>query len=266
MQSPTELENNKALRAFSQLLVMMGELREKCPWDQRQTMESLRHLTIEETFELSEAILEGDIGDIKKELGDLLLHIVLYTLIATEQRSFTITNVIQALCEKLIHRHPHIYGQEKVENEQAVKQNWEKRKLQEKGNQSVLGGVPHTLPSLIKAMRIQEKVSMIGFGCPDSKSAWQEAQEKIQVLMQKNSQHPPTPTQHKRAQEEFGTLLFSLVNYARFIEINPEEALEKANKKFIQEFQHIEQQVINEGKQITQLSTAELMSYGKATN
>jgi len=144
MKSPTELENNKALRAFSQLLVMMGELREKCPWDQRQTMESLRHLTIEETFELSEAILEGDIGDIKKELGDLLLHIVLYTLIATEQRSFTITNVIQALCEKLIHRHPHIYGQEKVENEQAVKQNWEKCKLQEKGNQSVLGGgTPH---------------------------------------------------------------------------------------------------------------------------
>jgi tetrapyrrole methylase family protein / MazG family protein len=265
MASPTELDNNKALKAFSQLLVIMGELREKCPWDQKQTMESLRYLTIEETSELSEAILEGDMEDIKKELGDLLLHIVLYTLIAAEQRSFTITSVIQALCEKLIYRHQHIYGSEKAEDIQEVKQNWEKRKLQEKGNQSVLGGVPHALPSLIKAMRIQEKVSMIGFGCPNSKTAWQEVQKKIQVLTQQHSQHPSTPMQQKRAQEEFGELLFSLVNYARFIEINPEDALEKANKKFIREFQHIEQQVLKQGKQITQLSTAELMSYGKET-
>ncbi len=241
----------------------MNELREKCPWDQKQTMESLRHLTIEETFELSEAILEGDMEDVKKELGDLLLHIVLYALIASEQHSFTITQIIQTLCEKLIYRHPHIYSQEKAEDIQAVKQNWVKLKLKEKGNKSVLGGVPQALPSLIKAMRIQEKASMIGCDLQDRKAIWKKIKKEMQVLTQQYSQDAPTPIHKKKDQEAFGALLFSLVSYARSIEVNPEEALEKANKKFIREFQHMEQRIANEGRQITQLSIRELMRYWK---
>jgi tetrapyrrole methylase family protein/MazG family protein len=259
----TDLNNTKTRKAFSQLLVIMSELREKCPWDQKQTMESLRHLTIEETFELSEAILEGDMEDVKKELGDLLLHIVLYALIASEQHSFTLTQIIQTLCDKLIYRHPHIYSQEKAEDIQAVKQNWEKLKLKEKGNQSVLGGVPQALPSLIKAMRIQEKVSMIGFNLQDRKAVWQKIKKEMQVLTQQHNQDAPTPPHTQKGQEAFGELLFSLVNYARLVEVNSEEALEKANKKFIREFQHMEQQVANEGRQLTQLSTKELMYYWK---
>jgi MazG family protein len=265
MESPTELDNNKALKAFSRLLVIMGELREKCPWDRKQTMESLRHLTIEETFELSEAILEGEMEDIKKELGDLLLHIVLYALIATEQRSFTITNVIQTLCEKLIYRHPHIYSQEKTEDIQVVNKNWQELKLKEKGNKSVLSGVPQALPSLIKAMRIQEKAGAIGFDPQYRQATWQEIKKAMQVLTQQHSQNAitPTPAQQKMVRETFGELLFSLVGYARLMEVNPEEVLEKANKKFIREFQHMEQQVAKQGKQITQLSTEELVRYWK---
>lgn len=264
MASHTNLDDNKTLKAFRQLLAIVSELREKCPWDQKQTMESLRHLTIEETFELSEAILEGDTEDVKKELGDLLLHIVLYALIASERRSFTITQIIQTLCDKLIYRHPHIYGQEKqekAEDIQAVKRNWEKLKLKEKGNQSVLGGVPQALPSLIKAMRIQEKASAIGFDLQGNKAMWGKIEKEMQVLAQQHSQDIPTPIQHQKVLETFGALLFSLVSYARLMDVNPEEALEKANKKFIQEFQHIEQQVANQGKQIAQLSTTELMHY-----
>ena len=265
MESPTELDNNKALKAFSRLLVIMGELREKCPWDRKQTMESLRHLTIEETFELSEAILEGEMEDIKKELGDLLLHIVLYALIATEQRFFTITNVIQTLCEKLIYRHPHIYSQEKTEDIQVVNKNWQELKLKEKGNKSVLSGVPQALPSLIKAMRIQEKAGAIGFDPQYRQATWQEIKKAMQVLTQQHSQNAitPTPAQQKMVRETFGELLFSLVGYARLMEVNPEEVLEKANKKFIREFQHMEQQVAKQGKQITQLSTEELVHYWK---
>jgi MazG family protein len=265
MESPTELDNNKALKAFSRLLVIMGELREKCPWDRKQTMESLRHLTIEETFELSEAILEGEMEDIKKELGDLLLHIVLYALIATEQRSFTITNVIQTLCEKLIYRHPHIYSQEKTQDIQVVNKNWQELKLKEKGNKSVLSGVPQALPSLIKAMRIQEKAGAIGFDPQYRQATWQEIKKAMQVLTQQHSQNAitPTPAQQKMVRETFGELLFSLVGYSRLMEVNPEEVLEKANKKFIREFQHMEQQVAKQGKQITQLSTEELVRYWK---
>jgi tetrapyrrole methylase family protein / MazG family protein len=263
LASHTNLDSNKTLKAFRQLLVIVGELRKKCPWDQKQTIESLRHLTIEETFELSEAILEGDMEGVKKELGDLLLHIVLYALIASEQRSFTITQIIQTLCEKLIHRHPHIYSQEKAEDIQAVKKNWEKLKLKEKGNQSVLGGVPQALPSLIKAMRIQEKTHAIGFDLRSSKAIWEEIEKEMQVLTQRHNQGIRTPIQRQKVLETFGALLFSLVSYARLMEINPEEALEKANRKFIQEFQHIEYQVTNQGKQIAQLSTTELMRYRK---
>lgn len=265
MKSHTVPARDQVLSAFRKLLDIMAELREKCPWDQQQTMESLRNLTIEETFELSEAILEDNVEDIKKELGDLLFHIIFYAMVAAEQQAFTIANVIQALCEKLIHRHPHIYGKETAENVQAVTQNWEQQKLQEKGNLSVLGGVPHTLPSLIKAMRIQEKTSRVGFDWLDSKTVWQEVQEKVQVLTQYGSQGVSTATQQEKIQEEFGVLLFSLVNYARLIGVNPEEVLEKTNRKFTKKFQHVEQQVANQGNQITQLATEELMHYWKET-
>ena len=265
MESHPSPDNGKVLRAFSQLLGIMEELRKKCPWDQQQTMESLRHLTIEETFELSEAILEGDMENIKKELGDLLLHIVFYAVIAAEQQAFTITNVVQALCEKLVYRHPHIYGRETAQNTKTVKQNWEKRKLQEKGNQSVLSGLPRTLPSLIKAMRLQEKASSIGWGGLNSKTAWQQVQRKMQILTQQGSHNLSTPMQQKKAREEFGELLFLLVNYANLMEVNPEEALEKANKKFIQKFHDMEQLIANQGKQIAQLSTKELMNYWEET-
>lgn len=253
MESYSTANYDQAFKALGQLLSIMDELREKCPWDQKQTMESLRHLTIEEAFELSEAILEANMEDIQKELGDLLLHIVFYAKIAAEQRAFTITHIIQALCKKLIHRHPHIYGQEKAENIQAVQQNWEKQKLQEEKNKSVLGGVPQTLPGLIKTMRIQEKVSRIGFYWPDSNTT----QHKIQTLIQQGDQKSSTTIQ----ENELGELLFLLVNYARSMNINPEEALEKKNIEFIRKFQRVEQKIASQGKQITQLSTEDLMSY-----
>ena len=257
MTPHTHLNNNEALKAFDRLLVIMDELRRKCPWDQQQTMESLRHLTIEETFELSEAILEGEVTDIKKELGDLLLHIVFYAHIAAEKQDFTIKDVIQALCEKLVYRHPHIYGQEKAEDANTVKQNWEKLKLKEKDNPSVLGGVPRALPSLIKAMRIQEKASLAGFDWQEKEAVWQQIQELMHVV----NQDVNDPTQQTNAQEAFGDLLFALISYARLIEVNSEEALAGANKKFMQRFQHVEKQIVREGKQITQLSSEELLGY-----
>ncbi|MCU0318131.1 MAG: nucleoside triphosphate pyrophosphohydrolase [Amoebophilaceae bacterium] len=247
--------------AFGQLLVITDELREKCPWDQKQTMKSLRHLTIEEVFELSEAIMGGEMEHIKEELGDLLLHIVLYARIASEQHSFSINQVIQALCKKLIHRHPHIYGQEKAEDAQSVKKNWEKRKLQEKGKQSLVGGVPRTLPSLIKAMRIQEKAYAIGLDWQDKATAWQKIQGAVQALTQEHSQRASIPTQQQKVQEEFGELLFLLVTHAKFMAIDPEEALEKANKRFINQLQYVEQRASQQNKPITQLSTEELRHY-----
>jgi len=256
MESYPTSNDDREFGALGQLLDIMDELREKCPWDQQQTMESLRHLTIEETFELSEAILEANMENIKKELGDLLLHIVFYAKIAAEQRAFTITQIIQALCEKLIHRHPHIYGQAKAETTQAAQRNWEEQKLQEEKNKSVLGGVPSTLPSLIKAMRIQEKVSRVGFCWPDRDTT----QQKIKTITQPGNQQPVTIPE-----EEFGELLFLLVNYARLMNINPEEALEKKNKEFIKKFQNVEQKIASRGKQITQLSNKELMSYWEDT-
>lgn len=257
MESHPDLGNSGALDAFGQLLGIMEELREKCPWDCKQTMESLRHLTLEEAFELSEAILENNTENIKEELGDLLLHIVFYARIAFEQRSFTIAEVIQALCAKLIYRHPHIYGQEKAENEQEVKKNWERLKLEEKGNKSVLGGVPHTLPSLIKAMRIQEKASMIGFDWGSKEEIWKEVQKKMQEI-----EHQNVPNS-QNLEDLFGEVLFTLVHHAKLVGINAEDALEKANKRFIQNFQHIEQQIAKQGKQIAQFSTKELMGYWK---
>ena len=256
-----DLDNNKTLRAFDKLLGIMAELREKCPWDQKQTMESLRHLTIEEAFELSEAILGGNMDNIKEELGDLLLHIVFHARLAAEKHAFTINEVLQDLCKKLIRRHPHIYGPEAAKDIAAAERNWESVKLTEKENKSVLSGVPNALPSLIKAMRIQEKVNKIGFDWQEREAIWSEVQEEIEQLIQKVRQTSPATTQQEKAEEAFGDLLFVLVKYARCVKINPEDALEKANKKFISIFQYIEGQLVKQGKQITQLSPKELLSY-----
>lgn len=265
MKPEVAKSNTSKLEAFDRLLQIMDELRENCPWDKKQTMESLRHLTIEETFELSEAVFEGRTENIKKELGDLLLHIVFYARIASEKNDFTITDVIQALCEKLIYRHPHIYGTQKVKNEQEVKQAWEKLKLKEKGNQSVLNGVPRSLPALIKAMRIQEKASMCGFDWQKKEEAEHKVEEALQALSNEHSSHISTATNQARIQTGFGDLLFSLVNYARLIDVNPEEALEKANKKFIQRFQHMEKQIEKDGKQLAHLSLKEMNMYWEQT-
>lgn len=256
-----KLSTTQAPEAFTRLLAIVDELREKCPWDKKQTMESLRHLTIEENFELSEAILDEDMTEIKKELGDVLLHILLYTRIATEKQAFTITEVVQSLCEKLIYRHPHIYGQQEAQDSEAVEQNWEKRKLQENKNKSVLGGVPSSLPSLIKAARIQAKVRRVGFDWQEKNAAWQKVQEEIEELIQEVEQPLSTPAQQEKIQEAFGDLLFALTSYARWINVNPEDALEKANRKFIRRFQYVEQQVTQKGRQLPQVSPQELQRY-----
>ena len=261
MEPQTDPGNNKAIRTFGRLLDIMAELREKCPWDQKQTMESLRHITIEETFELSEAILGRNMDSIKEELGDLLLHILFYARIATEKHAFTIDEVLQALCEKLIRRHPHIYSQEKDKDIKATEKNWENIKLREKENKSVLSGVPNSLPSLIKAIRIQEKARKIGLNWQEREAVWSKIQGKMEQLMQEVRQSFPTTTQQKKAEEAWGDLLFVLVKYASCVKVNPEDALEKANKKFIRIFQYIEQQLVKQGKKITQLSPQELLSY-----
>jgi XTP/dITP diphosphohydrolase len=244
------------LKAFERLLTIMDELREKCPWDKKQTIESLRHLTIEETYELADAIIDKDMLNIKKELGDVLLHIVFYARIASETNEFDIADVINSLCEKLISRHPHIYGDVKVQNEQDVKENWEKLKLKE-GNKSVLGGVPNSLPSLIKASRIQEKARAVGFDWEEPGQVWEKVQEEIAELKQEvDSKASP-----EKIEGEFGDVLFSLINYARFLEINAEDALEKTNKKFIKRFQYLESEAKKAGKQLSDMTLAEMDVY-----
>ena len=213
--------------SFLKLLKIMDELRENCPWDKKQTIESIRHLTIEETYELSDAILKNDMAEIKKELGDILLHIVFYARIASETKSFDIKDVMEALCEKLIFRHPHIYGNVKAENEEQVKQNWEQLKQKEKGgNKSVLAGVPNSMPALLKAYRIQEKARAVGFDWEKPEQVFEKVKEELNEF--------ETEVKNKdvqSAQKEFGDVLFSLINYARFLNINPEDALEQTNKK-----------------------------------
>ena len=221
--------------AFERLLNIMDELRAKCPWDQKQTMESLRHLTIEETYELADAVLKKDVNEIKKELGDLLLHIVFYAKIASETNDFNIADVLNSICDKLIHRHPHIYGNVKATTEQEVKKNWEQLKLKE-GNDSVLSGVPISLPALIKASRIQEKARGIGFDWEHQTQVWEKVKEELAEFEEEQQLN-----NFAEMENEFGDLLFSLVNYARFIGINPEDALEKTNQKFIKRFQYMEQ-------------------------
>ncbi len=244
------------LEAFERLLVIMDELREKCPWDKKQTIESLRHLTIEETYELADAILDKDMPNIKKELGDILLHIVFYARIASETNEFDISDVIHSLCEKLIHRHPHIYSDVKVENEQDVKENWEKLKLKE-GNASVLSGVPTSLPSLIKASRIQEKARAVGFDWDKPEQVWEKVQEELAEFKYEVDAN----SSKEKMEAEFGDVIFSLINYARFMNINPEDALEKTNRKFIKRFQYLETEANKAGKQLSDMTLAEMDVY-----
>ncbi|MBL3657725.1 nucleoside triphosphate pyrophosphohydrolase [Fulvivirga sediminis] len=257
-----DLNRKAKLEAFDRLLTIMDELRENCPWDMKQTLESLRHLTIEETYELSDAILEGDLEEVKKELGDLMLHNIFYAKIASEQKEFDVADVLNSVCDKLIGRHPHIYGDVDAEDEKAVKENWEKIKLQEKGNKkkSVLGGVPKSLPALVKAMRIQEKARGVGFDWEEPKQVWDKVEEEMQEFHAEFNPEEGEVDQAK-AQEEFGDLLFSLINYARFVNINPEEALERTNKKFIKRFQYIESESAKDGKSITEMSLEEMDEY-----
>jgi XTP/dITP diphosphohydrolase len=249
------MENEKI--AFERLLTVMNELREKCPWDKKQTMDSLRYLTIEELYELSDAIIERNKNDIKKELGDILLHIVFYAKIASETNDFTITDVINSLCNKLIERHPHIYGDVTVNNEEDVKQNWEKIKLKE-GNKSVLSGVPKSLPALVKAMRIQEKARGVGFDWENKNQVWEKVLEEIDEFKAEIDQ--PNPDKEK-TENEFGDVLFSLINYARFNNINPEDALERTNKKFIHRFQYMEEKIKASGKSISDCKLEEMDKY-----
>ncbi|WP_372745119.1 nucleoside triphosphate pyrophosphohydrolase [Lutibacter sp.] len=240
------------LQAFGRLLDIMDELRSKCPWDQKQTFQSLRHLTIEETYELGDAILNNDLQEIKKELGDVLLHIVFYAKIGSETDAFDIADVAESISEKLIYRHPHIYGDVEVENEEQVKQNWEKLKLKE-GKDSVLEGVPVSLPAVVKATRIQDKVAGVGFDWEEPQQVWEKVQEELAEL---NAEIIKGNTDAIEA--EFGDVLFSLINYARFIKVNPENALERTNKKFINRFQHLEKEAKNLGKSLHDMSLTEM--------
>jgi MazG family protein len=244
------------LAAFDRLLTIMDELRENCPWDKKQTMETLRHLTIEETYELSDAIIENDLDEVKKELGDLMLHMAFYTRIGSEKKAFDMADVLEQVCEKLIRRHPHIYGDVEAHDEETVKANWEKIKLQEKGNVSVLGGVPTSLPAMVKAMRIQEKARGVGFDWDNKEQVWEKVQEELQEFV---SESDP-----EKAMSEFGDVLFSLINYARFVDINPEEALERTNKKFIKRFRYIEEATRKDGRSLSDMTLEEMDVYWDA--
>lgn len=256
-------ERQGQLMAFDRLLTIMDELREQCPWDRKQTMESLRHLTIEETYELSDSILENNQPEIKKELGDLLLHIVFYAKIASEGNTdhpFDIKDVLNGICEKLISRHPHIYGDFVADTEEAVKQNWEKLKLKE-GNKSVLGGVPGSLPALVKAMRIQEKARGVGFDWDEKDQVWGKVEEELKEFKDNFNIESGEVINQEEAEKEFGDVLFSLVNYSRFVDINPETALERTNKKFIKRFQFLEEASKADGKSLSEMTLAEMDVY-----
>jgi XTP/dITP diphosphohydrolase len=246
--------NSKQLQiqSFERLLTIMDELREKCPWDKKQTFESLRHLTIEETYELGDAILNHDLNEIKKELGDLLLHIVFYAKIGSETNSFDIADVCNDICDKLIHRHPHIYSNTIVADEEEVKQNWEKLKLKE-GKKSVLEGVPAGLPALVKASRIQDKVKGVGFDWEEPHQVWDKVQEELSEL-----QVEVAEGNQEKIEAEFGDVLFSMINYARFLNVNPEDALERTNKKFIKRFQYLESNAALIGKPLMDMTLAEM--------
>jgi MazG family protein len=240
---------DKRLEAFGRLLTIMDELREQCPWDKKQTNESLRHLTIEETYELSDAILKNDNEEIKKELGDLFLHLVFYAKIGDEKKAFDVSDVLNGVCEKLISRHPHIYGDVAAKDEEEVKKNWEQLKLKEGENKGVLSGVPTSMPSLIKAMRMQDKAAQVGFDWPSKDDVWEKVDEELQEFKE---------AEGIEKEEEFGDLLFSLVNYARWLKINPDDALEKTNRKFKYRFEAIESYAKSRGKQLEDMTLAEM--------
>ena len=241
--------------AFERLLTIMDELRASCPWDQKQTLESLRHLTIEEVYELGDAILDHDLEEVKKELGDILLHVVFYAKIGSEKNAFDIADVLHGICDKLIHRHPHIYGDVKVADVQEVKANWEKLKLKE-GKKSVLEGVPKSLPAMVKAQRIQEKARGVGFDWDHEDQVWEKVNEELEEFREACESGDE---QHQM--EELGDLFFSIINYARFKNINPEEALERTNKKFIQRFQFLETESAKDGKSLSEMTLEEMDHY-----
>jgi len=245
--------------ALERLVGIMDELRVKCPWDKKQTIESISHLTIEETYELLDSILDKDMENIKKELGDLLLHIVFYSRIASETDDFTITEVIDGICDKLIHRHPHIYGDVKAETPEKVKENWEKLKLKE-GRKSVLEGVPKSLPSLIKATRIQDKAKAVGFDWENENQVWEKVMEELSEL---KAELDISDNQEK-VEAELGDFLFSLINYCRYIKINPDNALERTNKKFIERFQYMESEVAKSGGNLQTMSLKKMDEYWDA--
>lgn len=242
------------LKSFERLLNIMDDLRAKCPWDKKQTLESLRHLTIEETYELADAILEGDMEELKGEIGDIMLHMVFYSKIATEKAAFDISDVLNGICDKLVHRHPHIYGDVEAEDEETVKANWEKLKLKE-GKTSVLQGVPKSLPALVKASRIQEKVKGIGFDWDNSTQVLEKVYEELDELKVEIDQNSD------RVEDEFGDVLFSMINYARFVGVDPEMALERTNKKFIKRFQIMENELKKENKVFSDMNLNEMDMY-----
>jgi len=245
---------NKA-KAFLRLVEIMDRLREECPWDKKQTIDSLRYLTIEEMYELSDAILDKNMDEIKKELGDLMLHIVFYSRIASEKKHFDITDVLNSISDKLIHRHPHVYGDVVANDVKQVKENWEKLKLKE-GKKSVLEGVPKSLPAIVKAYRIQEKVRGIGFDWENKNQVWDKVQEEIEEFLREEKKNDA-----EKMEEEFGDVLFSLVNYSRFVNVNPEDALEKTNKKFIRRFQFMEQKIKKDGLDLSKLSFEQMNNF-----
>ncbi len=266
--------DKKSATAFSRLVTIMDELREKCPWDRKQTIASLRQMTIEETYELADAITEEDWKGIKEELGDLMLHIVFYAKIGSEQKQFELDEVINGICEKLIARHPHIYGDVKVNDAEDVKKNWEKLKLKE-GKTSVIGGVPQSLPATVKAMRLQEKAKQVGFEWDNKEQVWEKVEEEMRELKEaihnrekggmspepgSNSLEPGARSQELQSavEEEFGDLVFSLINYARFLQVDAENALEKTNKKFIHRFSQMEQQALQSGKDLNNMTLLEM--------
>jgi XTP/dITP diphosphohydrolase len=244
----------RGAEAFTRLLKIMDELRAACPWDKKQTLDSLRHLTIEEVYELGDAILQKDMTAIKGEIGDLLLHMVFYAKIASETNDFDIADTLHGICEKLINRHPHIYGDVKVQDEEEVKSNWEKIKLKE-GKKSVLEGVPMSLPAMVKAQRIQDKARGVGFDWEHEDQVWEKVQEELVEFKTESD------ISSDKMEDEFGDVLFSLINYARFKGINPEDALEKTNRKFIKRFQYLETESVKDGKKLGEMSLEEMDVY-----
>ncbi|MEN8247799.1 MAG: nucleoside triphosphate pyrophosphohydrolase [Bacteroidota bacterium] len=258
-------KRSEKLAAFDRLLTIMDELRVQCPWDKKQTLDSLRYLTLEEVYELSDSIISKDYPELEKELGDIMLHIVFYAKIGAEQKLFDIGSILTAISDKLVHRHPHIYGDAakqdglvKVVDENDVKDNWEKIKLKEKGKKSVLGGVPKSLPALVKALRIQEKAKGVGFEWERREQVWDKVEEEIKEFVDEVNNKEVLSEKHERLEDEFGDVLFSLINYARFIDINPENALERTNRKFIKRFKYIEEEAVKNGNNITEMTLEEM--------